>query len=311
MMRKWLLPVLALAGLVIALVMVRRHQAPPQAAPLATLTAQAPYPHYIFGTGLIEASTGNIAIGTPVAGIVADVFVKWGDPVKPGEPLFKIDDRDLQSELPAAAARAHEAGVAVAQAKYLLQNAERLRAQGIISEQDFNQRRFQTQGAGAALASSQAEIQRIRMEIARRTVNSPAAGRVLQINIRAGESTESGAAGKALMVIGDDRRLYVRIDVDESDIWRFHPEAAARASVRGNPGLSVPLQFERVEPLVIAKTALTGGAAERTDTRVLQVLYGFDRENRPVQIGQQMDVYIEAPPVEQKSGSPPTPPKAP
>lgn len=304
MMRKWLLWGLAVAGLVIALFMVLRDRKPPQAAPVVTPTAQAPYAHYIFGTGLIESSTGNIAIGTPVSGIVAEVFVKWGDAVKPGDPLFRMDARELQSQLPAAAARVHEAEVASSQAKYLQQNAERLHRDGIISDEEYNKRRFATQGMGASLASSRAELQQINLEIARRIIKSPAAGRVLQINIRPGESSDSGVAGKALMVIGDDQRLYVRIDVDESDIWRFRPEAPAQAFVRGHADFSVPLHFERVEPLVVAKTALAGGATERTDTRVLQVIYGFDRETRPVQIGQQMDVYIEAPAVEQKPAAP-------
>ena len=34
---------------------------------------------------------------------------------------------------------------------------------------------------------------------------------------------------------------------------------------------------------------------QRVDTRVLQVIYSFPRGNLPIYIGQQMDVYIDAP----------------
>ena len=45
------------------------------------------------------------------------------------------------------------------------------------------------------------------------------------------------------------------------------------------------------------KRSLTGDATERVDTRVLQVLYAFDRGDLPLYVGQQMDVFVEAPPL--------------
>jgi hypothetical protein len=41
---------------------------------------------------------------------------------------------------------------------------------------------------------------------------------------------------------------------------------------------------------------LTGDSTERVDTRVLQVLYSFNRSALPVYVGQQVDVSIEARP---------------
>ena len=51
----------------------------------------------------------------------------------------------------------------------------------------------------------------------------------------------------------------------------------------------------RFEPYVVPKLSLTGDSAERVDTRVLQVIYSFDRGELPIYVGQQMDIYIEAP----------------
>jgi hypothetical protein len=48
---------------------------------------------------------------------------------------------------------------------------------------------------------------------------------------------------------------------------------------------------------VVPKKSLTGESTERVDTRVLQVLYKFEQSKLPVYVGQQMDVFIEAPPV--------------
>jgi hypothetical protein len=65
----------------------------------------------------------------------------------------------------------------------------------------------------------------------------------------------------------------------------------------GAPDRAIPLRFVRIEPYVIPKTSLTGGSAERVDTRVLQVIYQFDRPaSRNIFVGQQMDVYIDTTP---------------
>ncbi len=50
----------------------------------------------------------------------------------------------------------------------------------------------------------------------------------------------------------------------------------------------------RIEPFVQPKTSLTGAAAERTDTRVLQIIYAIDPKALPVYIGQQVDVLLDA-----------------
>jgi HlyD family secretion protein len=75
------------------------------------------------------------------------------------------------------------------------------------------------------------------------------------------------------------------------------PSAPAIAVVRGRPDLRTALQFESIEPYVAPKASLTGSPTERVDTRVLQVIYSFRRAELPVYVGQQLDVFIEAPPV--------------
>jgi hypothetical protein len=53
----------------------------------------------------------------------------------------------------------------------------------------------------------------------------------------------------------------------------------------------------RFEPFVLPKKSLTGDSTERVDTRVLQVIYRVEDNALPLFVGQQMDVFIEAPTV--------------
>jgi hypothetical protein len=89
----------------------------------------------------------------------------------------------------------------------------------------------------------------------------------------------------------------LRVDVDEQDASRVQPQAKAVASVRGNSSLRTTLEFVRFEPYVMPKGSLTGHSTERVDTRVLQVIYRFYPDHLPIHVGQQMDVFIESPPV--------------
>jgi hypothetical protein len=88
-------------------------------------------------------------------------------------------------------------------------------------------------------------------------------------------------------------KVNVRVDIDEHDIPRFKPGAAAMASFRGAPDKKFPLDFVRVEPYVIPKKSLTGDNTERVDTRVLQVIYSLKTEGKPIYVGQQLDVFID------------------
>lgn len=114
MTRKYLLIVLAIAGLMFSIytVMLAR-RVPPAAEPvLSPPTAPRGF-RAIAGAGVIEATWENIPIGTLVAGVVTEVYVKRGDMVKKGAPLFRLDDRDLKAQLLVA-----DANLQAAEAQY-------------------------------------------------------------------------------------------------------------------------------------------------------------------------------------------------
>ncbi len=158
--------------------------------------------------------------------------------------------------------------------------------------------------ARANLASAQADAARVRTEIDRLTVRAPVDAEILKSNIRAGEYAQGGANASnspdaPLMIIGGTDILHIRVDIDENDAWRVTSGAKGFAYIRGNSKLRTPITFVRFEPYVIPKKSLTGSSGERVDTRVLQVICAFKRSDlgAPVYVGQQMDVFLEAPPL--------------
>src|ERR1700674_1087906 len=156
MIRKYVLPLLAVTGVAVAIAMViLGNRTAPVAQPVVQ-PASTPFSSYVFGPGIVEASTENIAIGTPVSGIVTAVYVKWGDRVKTGDPLFKVDTRDLDAQLlPAnakvkeveaqllpATAKVNEAQATAAKAENRLKVGEGLDPGVSIRTQELANRRF-------------------------------------------------------------------------------------------------------------------------------------------------------------------------
>jgi multidrug resistance efflux pump len=173
-----------------------------------------------------------------------------------------------------------------------------------VSKEELDRRKFAVQIQEAKLAQAQADVESARAqvqatetEISRRLVRAPVDGQLLQVKVRLGEYAPAGVLQTPLMLLGNTDIMHVRIDVDENDAWRIRPEAKATAYVRGNRELKTEMKFVRIEPYVVPKRSLTGDSTERVDTRVLQVLYAFEKEKLPVYVGQQMDVFIDASPV--------------
>ncbi|MFM7182670.1 MAG: HlyD family secretion protein [Verrucomicrobiales bacterium] len=301
---------LALGGFyaiaVVAQVQQDKQMPPAGEPPIAP--PEKPFKSSVAGTGILEASSENVAVGVPAPGLVAAVSVKVNQEVKKGDPLFQLDDRDLRAELPAI-----DGEIAVAQSQIAVEEAllkkieaqfERLNAikdTRAFSVEDLDNRRNDVRVAVARLAAARASLTaasaaRAKVEalIERLTVRASRDGTVLQVNIREGEF--AGTIPKApAMIIGDTDKLQVRVDIDEQSATRVRPGKAARASLRGKPEISFPLVFDRIEPYVIPKVSLTGASTERVDTRVLQVIYSMTPpENPPVYVGQQVDVFIEA-----------------
>ena len=133
------------------------------------------------------------------------------------------------------------------------------------------------------------------MLIERLTVRAPRDGSIIQLNVRAGEYAATSPKTPAL-ILGETDKLQVRADIDEQNATRIRPGQKAYGYLKGDPTITFPLEFIRVEPYVIPKVSLTGSSTERVDTRVLQVIYSLVRPaDLPLYVGQQVDVFIEAP----------------
>ena len=294
MSKFYLLPILAIVAVIFVIRTVITGSMPPPIAAPVVQPAQAPYERFVAGSGIIEASSENIAIASPLAGVIKEVFVKAGDKVSVDQPLFSLDDRAILAELLVNEALVAKAKASLADAETQLSIYRGVKDERAITRGELLKRESALLLAQAGVAQADATVLASRTTIDLMTIRSPLNGEVLQLRARVGEFAPAQIMITPLMVLGTVHPLGIRVDIDENDAWRVESGRPGLATLRGNTTLSFPLTFVRFEPYVVPKRSLTGESTERVDTRVLQVIYSFDRGTLPIYVGQLVDVFIES-----------------
>jgi HlyD family secretion protein len=305
MVRKYILPTIAICGALLGLFIVFWSQRTVPTPPILFPPPRSPYTNAIAGAGIIESSSQNISIGTPFNEVIEKVYVVEGDHVNAGDMLFELDIRNFAAQLEVAEAQLQAARTDLEDKTTQFSFYERLESKDAVSEQIYEQFRFAMLQAQDAVKIAEENVTLAQSNIDRSQIRAPISGKILQVNIHVGEIApvipftnaqafwQTQAQG-TLILMGVVQPLQVRIDIDEADLWRYKEGSKATAFVRGNSHINFPLTFVRLEPFVIPKSSFTGETVERVDTRVLQVLYNFEKGDLPVYVGQVLDIFIES-----------------
>ncbi|MFM1801831.1 MAG: hypothetical protein RJA81_1183, partial [Planctomycetota bacterium] len=192
-MFRWFLTIVAIAGIILAVKVVVDNRKtepanPPRNPPPMPVLNDEPIPSPIAATGVVEAKSENISIGTNLPGVVSEVLVKVDDIVYPGRGLFRLDDRQATAELKAAEARLavaeaqlekfrnaprkedlppaeallNETTARLAEAETAWQRAQRLLDRGSISQSEYDKDRYAYSIAVAAREKAASELAKLK-----------------------------------------------------------------------------------------------------------------------------------------------------
>jgi multidrug efflux pump subunit AcrA (membrane-fusion protein) len=187
----------------------------------------------VAAVGLIEASTENIWVGTPLGGVVQRVFVTAGQTVRRGEPLFELDTRQFHAELAVreravavTQARVHMAEARVDDLQRQFEFVEQVKDRRAISAEESTRRRSAVETAKAELdevrseiAAAESQVRSVQVDLDRSVVRAPVDAEVLQVKVRVGEFAPAAATANPLILLGRSKPLHVRVDVDENEAW--------------------------------------------------------------------------------------------
>jgi HlyD family secretion protein len=200
------LPVIALGLIGFAVATLSPQENAKAEPPAAPATAPDTNETVVAALGVIEPSSETIGVASELPGVVREVFVRPGDLVAPGAPLFRLDGRALSASL--------EAQIA---------NAEQARANSAASNSRVAPLQANVATAMASIAQAQAALQTAQGQVQQaqgRVANARAAGEVARLAY-----ADARARYALFQNISDPRA----ISTDERDRARFAMERAKAA----------------------------------------------------------------------------------
>jgi multidrug efflux system membrane fusion protein len=198
-----------------------QQQFPPPDVSVAVVV-QKPVTEWDEFTGRVEA-VDTVEVRPRVAGHLEGVHFREGGPVRKGDLLFTIDDREYRAE--AEAARAAVAG-AEAEAQLAVQElrrAEELVGKKLIAERDLDAARARTKQAEAGLLSALARRRQAELDLGFTRITSPIDGRAGEALVKPGNLVAPGETLLTTVVSIDP--VYVVFDGDEAAYLRYQQMA--------------------------------------------------------------------------------------
>jgi HlyD family secretion protein len=265
-------------------------------------------PEGIFKTnGRIEAIQVDVAAKYP--GRLVDITVVEGSEVKAGQVVGRVSSPEYEAQLRAAQSNVERAKQAMAEAESLIdqrnavlaaaksdfERGEQLVGKQIITQQTFDQRRRNYEGAeasvvgataqrdqaDAAIKSAQAEVERIESVLRDLVLVSPRTGRVQYQLARNGEVV---AAGGKILTILDLEDVYMTIFIPAAIAGKLEMGGEARIILDPVPQYVIPatVSFIAADAQFTPKTVETAEEREKLMFRVklnvdLAVLKQFSR----------------------------------
>ncbi|MFN5382572.1 MAG: efflux RND transporter periplasmic adaptor subunit [Alphaproteobacteria bacterium] len=288
--KNWKLPLIALVGICFALYSVISLRSADKHE-ISISPPIAPYQNAIAGIGIVEPKSEIISISTELAGVLREMHVKVGDSVKKGDPLFSLDQRDVDAQIAILNASLEVANAQLLDAAAQFEIVKSMDDRRAVAKEDFYKRKYAEQIAAAKIQEIQAQLNQAHTTKERMTVLSPITGEILEVNIRPGEYASTGNLSTPLIVMGDMQTLNLRVEIDEENAGRINANSEATGMLRGDPDNHLNLKFIRFEEYIRGKQNLAV-AGQRVDTRVIRVIYEIQNPNKKIRAGQQMDVYI-------------------
>ena len=181
------------------------------------------------------SASGNLipredtAIFPQVTGFrVARVLVDEGAWVKAGQPLAVLDDTLLRSQLAQQAALVTEQKVAADRADAEADRVKGLDADGILSKEQIDSRRFAAQSARAQVNAQVAALNDVKTRESLMTLRAPYAGLVIERNVRPGDNA---AGTQPWFRMAKDGQIELAADLDEVSLNQLHPGDPARVTL--------------------------------------------------------------------------------
>lgn len=258
----------------------------------------------VYGNGTVEARV-VVGVSSKINGRIVELYADQGDLVKRGQLLARLESDDLLQQQ-----QQSEAGVSKSGANLNVEKANLQKARANLVLAESNARRFKSLLEGGMVSRQEAEqyenvfqvaredvvrtsavIEAVRMEqaanraglgfarskVADTRIYAPNDGIIITRNLEKGATT---VPGQSIFTLADPATIWVKANVDESQLKGVAVGKSAVISLRSSPG-----------ELLSGQVARVGRQSDRV-TEELQVDVAFNPPLENFRLGEQSEVYI-------------------
>lgn len=231
-------------------------KAPSKAAEGAVAVSVAQVRSLPIATGLsapgLLVAREEATVSTQLSGFrVAQVLVDQNDMVAAGQPVAKLDDTLLQSQMAQQQAVVTQQKVGAERAEQQAQRVAGLDDAGVLSQEQILERRLNARSARAVVLAAQAGMNDLRTRQGLMTVRAPVSGRVLERTVRPGDVA---TPSQPMFRIARGGIVELNAEVAESDLAKIAPGQSAEVELPS--GGRVAGSVRLVSPQVNAQTKL-------------------------------------------------------
>ena len=236
-----------LAGLAACLLLgaCSGNEAPPEPQPvpvrIVTVASQA-VPNVIELPGRVEP-VRVAEVRARVTGIVQQRLYEEGTDVRAGQPLFRIDPRELRASYAQTQAALQRAQATAANARAVVERYRPLVEENAISGQEYDAALAASREAQANVAQIRAQLEASSLQLEYTTVRAPIGGRVGRAQVTEG-ALVSQAEGTLMTRIEQISPVYVSFAQAASEVIRIRRAiAAGEIDLDENDRVEVRLTF--------------------------------------------------------------------
>jgi len=234
----------------------------PPVAVEATKVSAADVAEGIEVIGTLAAKFGA-DVRSEYTGIVTDVYVTEWVKVKKGDPLAKLDTREIEVALQRTLAAVEVAKANVLQlevgenrANREYERAVKLKEEGLITQQALDDARTEKMAAAARIGAAKAqirlaeeEVKQVQTRLTKTLLRSPRDGMVSLRNVNVGDFVgEMGA--KAMFRIVDNRVLDLTVTIPSGEMASLRPGQLLTFSTDALPGKTFSGKVMFINPIV-------------------------------------------------------------
>ncbi len=192
----------------------------------------------------------TVTVGTPVSGIIKELFADYNSPVKKGQVIAQIDPASYRAQVDQsrgsylnAKANLDKAKVTLADAERTLRRYQNLVKDGSVSVSDYDSYATAAASARAAVTAAQGSVDQAKgafdqakTNLDYTTITSPVDGIVISRAVEVGQTVTASMSTPTLFTIAQDlTKMQISATVDESDIGKIREGGEASFTVDAYP----------------------------------------------------------------------------